>query len=176
MKTYDIASGDFGALIDDLEEFKKQLIQFNEELVDGLTQDVLTNVMMHGQEASEPEQREDVINRNRIENLQSSSQYQARLLINDSYHAVFAEFGYGIIGKASPYQYNDFLKMSDAGWKGYDLNTIYKRPDRSWFYVNRYGEQRVSSGATPKNIFYKSTRETRRNLEKIVNSIFKNRW
>lgn len=175
-RKYDIANGGLEQLIVDLEGLKKSLSQFNNQLADDLINETLKNVQLNASSASEEEQVDDIMNKNVITRGSIGNEKQIRTLVNESPKAVFAEFGYGIVGSKSPYNYNDFIDMKKADWLGYDKDSIYKQFDRSWYYYNRNGQLVHTSGSKPKNIFYRASVYTKRMLSTIAIKAFGNRW
>lgn len=181
-QNYDIFNGGMDELLKDIELFKSSLIEANNEIVQEMSTIVKNNIVSNASQATEEAQRNDIASLTTLMNL-NQGQEATNIIFNTSPKATFAEFGYGIIGKGSPYAGGSIFDMQKAGWqgydidgnprddKGYDLDSKRKLPDRSWFYRDRNGKLLKSKGAVPTHIWFNSVQLVIKDVDKIVSNI-----
>lgn len=169
-QNYDIFNGGMNELLKDIELFKSSLIEANNEIVQEMSMIVKNNIVSNASQATEEAQRTDIASLTTLMNL-NQGQEATNIVFNTSPKATFAEFGYGIIGKGSPYAGGSIFDMQKAGWQGYDLDSKRKLSDRSWFYRDRNGNLLRSSGAVPTHIWFNSVQLVIKDVDKIVSNI-----
>lgn len=165
--TYDIFGGEMSLLLNDLNSLKSQLIKANDEIVKELGQNLYNEIMLNANKANEPAQRVDIRTLTKQEFVNQGMTSKITIY-NTSPKVTFAEFGYGIVGKGSPYRGESIFDMSKVGWQGYDLDSIRKREDRSWLYRDRQGQLHKSSGEKPTHIWFYATQQTKNRIPEIV--------
>ncbi len=175
MHTYDIMSGGLNKLSQDLDAYVKYLTYANMEIVSDLSKVAYNDIIGNAGRAYEDEQVLDIYSRTKIEVHKRGKNISSDRVVNNSPKASFAEFGYGVLGKNAPYSHGDFLDRYAIGWYGYDINTPYKRPNRSWFYKDMYGNKVNTFGAVPRNIFYNASQSVISQFPSIAYSRL-NRW
>lgn len=178
---YDVFNGGIELLIKDLEQLKRDLVNINGEIANELGQIAYENIITSAGKAKEQDQRDDI--RTLTErNIVKLGEESLVTVSNPSEKVTFAEFGYGIVGKGYPYKGESVFNMSQAGWRGYDLDSRYKRPsDRTWKYKTRGGEMVRTGGEVPTHIFfyssqivtYKYVEVTRKWLERALGKALK---
>lgn len=178
-KTYILEEGGLDALIIDIERYKKQLIEANIQLADDLVETGRLYVQSNAYSAPEPEQVVALLIETEVSK-QGTSLTQKRVLSNNSTKATFAEFGYGIVGKESPYQYDDFIDRARSNYLEYDVDSPAKKTDvmgrRFWFYRDMLGELKKSYGEQPTNLFYFAGQIIKTSVENIARIRFGNLW
>jgi hypothetical protein len=179
-KNYDIMNGGLERLIVDVDNYKKYLAYASGQLVTELSNITKDDIIANAGLAEEDSQVLDIYSRTSVVQGVRNKNRATNKIINTSNKATFAEFGYGIVGKGSPYAYNDFINMAMANFTEYDMDSPSKRISkkdgrRFWFYKDLYGNIKTSYGATPKNIFYNASRKAIRLIPVVANVLF-NRW
>lgn len=181
-QNYDVFNGGMADLLKDIEAFKIGLIEANNEISQEVSSIIRNNIISNASQASEEAQRTDIASLTNVMPI-TQGQEASSIVFNTSVKATFAEFGYGIVGKGSPYMGNSIFDMQKAGWqgydidgkprddKGYDLDSKRKFDDRSWFYRDRNGQLLRSSGAIPTHIWFNATQLVMSNVDKIVSAI-----
>lgn len=181
-QTYDVFNGGMAELLKDIESFKVSLIEANNEIVQEMSTIIKNNIVSNASQATEEAQRTDIASLTTLMPV-TQGQEATSIVFNTSVKATFAEFGYGIIGKGSPYMGGSIFDMQKAGWqgydlegkpredKGYDLDSKRKFEDRSWFYRDRNGQLLRSSGAIPTHIWFNSVQLVITNVDKIVSNV-----
>jgi hypothetical protein len=176
-QNYDVFNGGMADLLKDIEAFKIGLIEANNEISQEVSSIIRNNIISNASQASEEAQRTDIASLTNVMPI-TQGEEASSIVFNTSVKATFAEFGYGIIGKGSPYMGNQVFDMQKAGWqgydldsKGYDLDSKRKFEDRSWFYRDRNGQLLRSSGAIPTHIWFNSVQLVMNNVDKIVSAI-----
>lgn len=175
MKEYDILNGGIEELQKDLLAYQNYLTYANMEFVSKLSEFGMNEIISNATRADEIDQRLDIANKNTIKQGLRGKNISSDTILNSSPNASYAEFGYGIIGKASQYSHSDFLDRYAIGWYGYDIDTKSKLPNRSWFYKDSFGYKHNTFGATPRNIFYNAGMKIVSEFPRIAQSIF-DRW
>ena len=91
-------------------------------------------------------------------------------VVASSEHAVFVEFGTGIIGKESPYPYP---LPNGANWQYASGKTIRQLSDGryGWFY-NRDGNWYFTEGMPSRPFMYPAAMEMQENIKKIAKEVF----
>ena len=169
-QNYDVFNGGMTDLLKDIEAFKLSLIEANNEISQEVSSIIRNNIISNASQASEEAQRTDIASLTNVMPI-TQGQEASSIVFNTSVKATFAEFGYGIIGKGSPYMGNQVFDMAKVGWQGYDLDSNRKFDDRSWFYRDRNGQLLRSSGAIPTHIWFNSVQLVMNNVDKIVSAI-----
>lgn len=184
---YDVFNGGIELLIKDLEQLKRDLVTINGEIANELGQIAYENIMASAGKAHEQDQRDDI--RTLTErNIVKLGQESLVTVSNPSEKVTFAEFGYGIVGKGSPYKGESVFNMKDAGWDHYDMrvdklgNKVGKKDSEgNWHYRDRGGEVHKTGGELPTHIFfyssqivtYKYVEVTRKWLERALGKALK---
>lgn len=170
MKEYDILNGGLDLLQKDLDNYIKELPRLNSEFVSKLSELGKNDIILNASLAEESEQRSVIqLETQVVQGIRSGSE-SSDTIVNNNPKSVFAEFGYGIVGKQSPYSYSNIFNMESAGWEGYDLDSKFKREDRSWYYKGQ-----LTKGATPRNIFYNAYSKIEQSINEVGNQVF-NKW
>lgn len=169
-QNYDVFKGEMNDLLKDIEAFKLSLIEANNEISQEVSSIIRNNIISNASQATEEAQRTDIASLTNVMPITQGQEAES-IVFNTSVKATFAEFGYGIIGKGSPYMGNSIFDMQKAGWQGYDLDSKRKFEDRSWFYRDRNGQLLRSSGAIPTHIWFNSVQLVMNNVDKIVSAI-----
>lgn len=169
-QNYDVFNGGMAELLKDIEAYKISLIEANNEISQEVSSIIRNNIISNASQATEEAQRTDIASLTNVMPI-TQGQEASSIVFNTSVKATFAEFGYGIIGKGSPYMGNSIFDMSKVGWQGYDLDSKRKFEDRSWFYRDRNGQLLRSSGAVPTHIWFNSVQLVIKDVDKIVSNI-----
>lgn len=169
-QTYDVFNGGMAELLKDIESFKVSLIEANNEISQEVSSIIRNNIISNASQATEEAQRTDIASLTTLMPV-TQGEEATSIVFNTSVKATFAEFGYGIIGKGSPYMGSSIFDMQKAGWQGYDIDSKRKFEDRSWFYRDRNGQLLRSSGAIPTHIWFNSVQLVITNVDKIVSAI-----
>lgn len=92
-------------------------------------------------------------------------------VVADNAHAVFVEFGTGIVGKESPYPYE---LPSDISWQYASGRTIRQLSDGryGWFY-QRDGQWYFTEGMPSRPFMYSTSIELQGKIVKIAKEVFK---
>lgn len=86
-------------------------------------------------------------------------------LVVDSDHAIYVEFGTGIVGKNSPHP------EKDSGW--YDVNN---HGEKGWVIILSSGEYRTTRGQIGKHFFYDTRLYVEERLNYWLDELFKDIW
>lgn len=181
--TYDIFKGDLNVLLKDLEDYKQNLIKSNDEIVDELSKVAYIDILSNASQAHESAQVQD-ISELTSRYVEEQGEQASIVITNPSPKVVFAEFGYGIVGKQSPYRGGTIFDMQKAGWqgydlegkpredKGYDIDSKRKLPDRSWFYRDRMARLLRTQGEKPTHIWFNASQLVIQEASKVVSEVF----
>lgn len=104
------------------------------------------------------------------EEVTSSNNKTVFSVIADNSHAIFVEFGTGLIGKESPYP-GDFPE--GVGWQYASGKTIRQLADGryGWFY-NRDGQWYFTEGMPSRPFMYFASMELQKQVVKIAKEVF----
>lgn len=98
----------------------------------------------------------------------------------DSKHAVFVEFGTGLVGEGT-YTNSDYLAVAEKfGWQGYDVGGFGGREfytkdgRRGWITVMNNGHYYFTEGQEAKHFMDNAGRDLVENFEDYVRGVFKN--
>lgn len=178
-KVYELEKGGLDELIKDIEFYKHSLQETNKKITDDLSELGFNFIKSNVGLAQEEDQRTDVLTQT-IVRKSGTKNSQTRTIVNASPKVAFSEFGYGMKGEQSPYQFNEFIDSSRAGYVGYNLDTPAKRTDASgnkyWFYRNSFGELMKSYGEMPSNLFYYASRAILTSIDNVLRARLGNLW
>lgn len=164
---YDVFNGGIELLIKDLEQLKRDLVTINGEIANELGQIAYDSVIKFAGNAYEQDQKDDI--RTLTErNIVKLGEESLVTVSNPSEKVTFAEFGYGIVGKGYPYKGSSVFNMAQAGWNGYDLDSVKKAKDGSWLYRDRGGELHRTKGSLPTHLFFYSSQLVTRKYQEVT--------
>ena len=172
MRQYDILNGGLEQLQKDLLELQNELTLANQETVEKLSLIGLQEIMNDASSAKEMDIERD-LKQSYIHKGRRTKNVASNRIKNDSQKATFNEFGYGIIGAMSPYQHDDFINMSKAGYRGYSLYSPNKNSNGSWFYRDSLGTKHWTFGEAPRNTFYKAGQRIKQMYPIIARNTFR---
>ena len=88
-------------------------------------------------------------------------------------HAVFVEFGTGVVGMNNPHKNGEYL--SKASWAYATGRTIFTTKDgrTGWYYPTDNGEYRFTEGMKSRPFMYETALELQRTFPKLAMEVFR---
>lgn len=128
---------DIGLLVQDWKEEIKRVQVAQENVMRRIAKEVPLQFDTFASAIEDVENYDAVLNYSKVLNI-TPKKSSFKIMANDE-QATYAEYGYGIVGKRSPYQGGEiFGGDSVVGWQGYDLDSRYKHPElRYWHYKDK---------------------------------------
>jgi hypothetical protein len=169
-KYYDILDDEIGKLIADMKKLEEDLLWTNQAVIASLEKHIMSKIRFYGSLNQNPANYNAVMNGNRFVYRRNKVKPSIRV-VNYDVQSTYAEYGYGIIGgrSGSPlYPMNEIF--GDVGWKGYGIDSKYKRyhanGEQYWFY--KHGStRRYTQGEKGVPTYYRTYLALERELQEL---------
>jgi len=169
-KYYDILDDGITKLIADMKKLEEDLVWTNQVVIASLEPKIMSKISYYGSLNNNQENLSAVLSNNRFTYRRNKVNPSIRVVNSDT-QATYAEYGYGIIGEqgGSPlYPMNEIF--GNVGWKGYGLESPYKRYHKDggqyWFY-KRQGVMTYTQGEVGVPTYYRTYLALERELQQL---------